>query len=363
MLTSLEEYNNNHICRYVNSVLQDVGIKEFEVIFGEDASEGEDIYKKWEEFVHINNIKTLAYLALDRVLRVSNGVVILKKGKKGFNFIDGDALTIEKASKDYIVYENKDLVIKNNNKEVDTISNLWIYYSSQSPNHDPIGKGETYSYVDIWRPVAHALEEMIRRMPVEIRKSNAMFLSHPELGNKTPSRGYPESTDEIDQKMTEIVTSMYEGGIAGIAPETKVLQLPYTGTLLFTGIEKLWEQLSMLTAIPLSQLIGLTVGGLNTSGISMNDTGNYIKLINKIQNISKQIWFFFAKSFAQEQGNYYAENSREIKIRPPEVHQPSFEALVTVMERLVALKDSNIPNTDVIDGVLEKMGKRLAERS
>lgn len=335
----------------------DVGIKNFTITLGKD---NELLLSKWEKFKEENNLLELTSIILDKVLRATNGVLVQKKNKKGFNIIDGDILDITRVSYEYDVKGNKDLIVKINNKEIDIISNLWIYFGKQDQNNAPIRDNYTYAYLDMWQSVANDLEALIKKLPQEVMKSNTIFISSPDVAESEYSR---ELLEDISNASKELASGINRGDPILIDTTAKAEQLSYSGKFLFEGISVLLDQLSILTAIPLSQLKGLTVGGLNTSGAALNDNTNYVKLITKIQEKGKDIWRFFIKEFLIQEGSALALSLHKVKINPPPIHHPTPLEQMEYLSVISDLKAKNI-NDEKIEElyqlVLEKTKEKLS---
>lgn len=353
------DYNNTIVARYLNLVTMDVGIKNFAVAFSSNVDEQDYLLRKWEAFKEDNNLLELTSIVLNKVLRVSNGALIQKKKKRGFNIIDGSLLDVTRASYEYDVKNNKDLIIKKNNKEIDTISNLWIFFEKQDPNKSPIGRGYVYSYLDIWVKPANNLEYLIQKIPQEVMKSNTIFITSPDVGDSEFSR---ELTEDMINATKEVTQGIYAGDPILMDTTAKAEQLSYNGKFLFDGVAALLDHLSVLTAIPLSQIRGLTVGGLNTSGAALNDNTNYVKLITKVQEKGKDIWRFFIKEFLIQEGSALATSLHKVTINPPPIHHPTpleqLEYLARVSDlRAVNINDENIE--ELYQGILAKTKERL----
>lgn len=353
-------YKNNLIRRYINSVLTDVGIDRFVFTFSEDEEKNNDLEMGWHDFVKENNLLHIANVIMDKVLCSSKGMLVQRKSKDGFSLIDGELLSVEKVSEDYEFVNNRDLILRNEGKEIDTISNLWIYYARQDIETRPIKNSYTYSYLDIWLPAALQLEVLYNNLTSEVMKSNTIVVKSPEVASPDAS---PKEREETLKSARAVTTATKEGKPVLLSSETEMSQFSYSGKLVFEGITTTLELLSILSAIPLSQLKELTFGGLNASGDAINDNANYIKLISKMQDIAQKIWLFFVKSYLEEEDPRLAYNLHKIVVSPPEIHKMKIEQLFDFAERLIEIEQKDPARAKrysvLHDSIIEKMTARI----
>lgn len=339
------KYHNETASKYINFVMQDVAPKKFEIIFGENEIKQEELLKKWNEYVKSKNIEQIVYVATDNVLKVSNGTLIIHEKNNSFSVVDGTTFSPKKISGRYGIYKGYEFTINMYGNDIDLKDNLWVYFARQNPDVAPLVDGFTHSYFDSWKKTAAILEDLRAKTPYEALKSNTLIFKIPRILDKRKNRA---GEDVVQKDCTGIYNSI-KGGLPVMVDTTvDIEQLSYDGHLMANVIKELWRELSIYTSIPASQLEGMTVGGLNTTGAANNDSKNYIKLITKIQQIVETIWLYFIKKFLFEIGDELGSNIHEVKIIPPAVHETPIEQQLIILEKIrTAIEQSPIESDDL----------------
>lgn len=358
MPSTYREFPNSFASKYLSFVLNDIGHKNFKIIFGDEEEKHLNLLEQWKAYVRNYNLKKLVNVATNNVLKHSNGALIVDSGSNGFKSLRPDKFTVERVSEDYDFEDKTDYIVKVEDKEIDLKESLWVYFANQDDEIAPMSNGFTHSYYDIWKDHCIDLEDLIKKRPAETLKSNTLIYAINGLS-------------ELEDKPIELAKAkagakrMYDAITIGhpVArdSELEISQLTYDGNFLSKTLTELFDELAILTSIPLSQLKGMVIGGFSTTGAAENDSKNYIKLITRIQDIVREIWLFFVKKFLYEIGDDLGTNIDAIKVVAPVVYRMPIKEQIAIIREIREEMEVDVNNSERYEALLYERIDKLVE--